>query len=259
MYWVDKNTLLVGGDMTINNTATYIVTFDAKNALWAPIDDAAKVPGPVTSLSTDTGTSDSLFVSGTAVDKTPFLMKLQDQKFTSLLDGLGSSTQIRDIQVLQLNDNAKHATSQLMPDDKTLLVTGSLDLIGFGNASAATYNGTTWTAFLLSSQADGSPGSIGAFMSEFAPSFTNEGKSLAKGFVILISLAIALALVFLIVVAGVLASYIRRRREGYVPAPTMAGVEKTGAMQDRVPPENLFSSVGPNAGRQGGATSAPMI
>lgn len=63
---------------------------------------------------------------------------------------------------------------------------------------------------------------------------------MARGFVILISLAIALALVFLIVVCGVLASYIRRRSEGYVPASTMNGTEKSVAMQDRLPPQDLF-------------------
>lgn len=68
-----------------------------------------------------------------------------------------------------------------------------------------------------------------------------------KGFVVLISLAIALALVFLTVVCGVLASYIRRRREGYQPAPTT--LEKSASIQDRVPPAFLFSSVGGNPGR----------
>lgn len=83
------------------------------------------------------------------------------------------------------------------------------------------------------------------------------GKKLAKGFVILISLAIALGLVFLLVVLGVLASYIRRRREGYTPAPTRASpVQQSMQMQERLPPTQLFGgSVGPNSGRPGG----PML
>lgn len=63
-------------------------------------------------------------------------------------------------------------------------------------------------------------------------------------FVVLISLAIALALIFLIVLLGVLASYIRRRKEGYQPAPTQ--LEKSASIQDRVPPAFLFGNVGPN-------------
>ena len=69
---------------------------------------------------------------------------------------------------------------------------------------------------------------------------------MAKGFVILIALAISLGLVFLIVVLGVLASYIRRRKEGYQPAPKL---EKSASLQDRVPPSFLFGSVGPGGGR----------
>ena len=76
-----------------------------------------------------------------------------------------------------------------------------------------------------------------------------------KGFVVLISLAIALGLVFLIVVLGVLASYIRRRKEGYQPAPTVM-LEKSSSIQDRVPPAFLFGSVGTNSGQQ---YNAPTI
>jgi len=43
---------------------------------------------------------------------------------------------------------------------------------------------------------------------------------LALGFIVLIALAIALIILFLLVVIGVLAERLRRRREGYIPAPT---------------------------------------
>lgn len=70
----------------------------------------------------------------------------------------------------------------------------------------------------------------------------NIGKKLAVGFVVLIALAISLALIFLIVVAGVIAERLRKRREGYVPAPT-ASFDRGNPMA-RVPPEQLFSSLG---------------
>ncbi len=65
---------------------------------------------------------------------------------------------------------------------------------------------------------------------------------MAKGFVVLIGLGIALVLVFLIVVAGVVAERIRRKREGYIPAPTASFDRGNGI--SRVPPEQLFSSLG---------------
>ena len=70
------------------------------------------------------------------------------------------------------------------------------------------------------------------------------GGHLAVGFVVLIGLGIALGLTFLMVVAGVLAERLRRKREGYMPAPTYdrnAGIS-------RIPPSQLFSSLGQGRG-----------
>jgi hypothetical protein len=72
----------------------------------------------------------------------------------------------------------------------------------------------------------------------------NIGSKLAKGFVVLIALAIALGLIFLLVIGGVLAERIRRRREGYRPAPT-ASFDRNNGMQ-RIPPEQLLGSLGQN-------------
>lgn len=135
-----------------------------------------------------------------------------------------------------------HSGSTDIKEDRVLLVAGSLSLPDFGNASVVTYDGTTWLPFLLTTTENGAPGVVSSFFSLKEQLFDVGKESMKKGYVILISLAIALALVFLLVVAGVAASYIRRRREGYVPAPTMGGAEKSTAhMQDRLPPQDLFS------------------
>lgn len=137
-----------------------------------------------------------------------------------------------------------------------LVVTGALKLQGFGNASVVTYDGSQWKPFLLTSRADGEPGAVSSFFSEYPPTFSPEGKKMKRAYVILISLAIALLLTFLLVVAGVAASYLRRRSEGYVPAPTMGATEKSVVMQDRLPPQDLFHhGVGPDARHD----RAPMI
>jgi Cortical protein marker for cell polarity len=70
----------------------------------------------------------------------------------------------------------------------------------------------------------------------------NLGGNLALGFIVLIGLAIALALIFLIVVAGILAERIRRKREGYMPAPT--NMFDKASQMSRLPPEQLFGTVG---------------
>lgn len=169
----------------------------------------------------------------------PFTYKLLETKFEA-------GSQVTGIQILKLIK--KHENTANLRDVHILVVTGSLNLQGFGSASAATYDGTTWMPFLLTSKATGEVGTIATIFTENVESYDRSKKYLAKGYVILISLAIALALVFLLVVCGVLASYIRRRREGYVPAPTMSGAEKISQMQDRLPPNELLQDMG-NRGR----------
>lgn len=72
------------------------------------------------------------------------------------------------------------------------------------------------------------------------------GSRLAVGFVVLIGLAIALALIFLVVVAGILAERFRRKREGYTQVPQQMFDKNSNI--SRIPPEHLFGSVGPAAG-----------
>lgn len=67
---------------------------------------------------------------------------------------------------------------------------------------------------------------------------------MAVGFVVLISLGIALALTFLIVVIGVAAERYRRKREGYVPAPMF---DKRNTM-GRIPPSQLLGALGQDRG-----------
>lgn len=96
-----------------------------------------------------------------------------------------------------------------------------------------------------------------------------KGHHLAVGFIVLIGLALSLAIVFLIVAAGVLLGMLRRRRrrrEGYVPAPSPTSVAaaaatatavggpgattETGENVRRIPPEELLGGL--TAGRAAG-------
>ena len=65
---------------------------------------------------------------------------------------------------------------------------------------------------------------------------------MAKGFVVLIALALALGTIFLVVVIGLFIERYRRRQEGYTTAPTRY-FDKTSNM-GRIPPEELFGRLG---------------
>lgn len=61
-------------------------------------------------------------------------------------------------------------------------------------------------------------------------------------FVILIGLAIALALILLLVLVGIILDRLRKKREGYVPAPT--SMYDRGSGIHRIPPRELLRSLG---------------
>lgn len=61
-------------------------------------------------------------------------------------------------------------------------------------------------------------------------------------FVILIGLAIALALILLLVLVGIILDRLRKKREGYAPAPT--SMYDRGSGMQRIPPRELFRSIG---------------
>jgi hypothetical protein len=61
-------------------------------------------------------------------------------------------------------------------------------------------------------------------------------------FVILIGLAIALGLILLLVVAGIFLDRLRKKREGYTPAPTSM-IDRGSGIQ-RIPPRELLESLG---------------
>ena len=270
MTWADANRLVVGGNLTVNNTATSMATYDVKSRQWTAFTGAKSIPGPVTALSAADDDVSRFWIAGASTNGSAFLMTYDGSTFHSVGDTLGKTTRIRGLQVLSLSKN--HDQNDLLDPDQILLVAGQLDLPGFGNVSAALFNGTTFTPFVLSSSGNNGPGSLAQFVSQKQDFFQSSGKvslslavfesttdvfagrHLAVGFVVLIGLAIALALIFILVVIGIIAERIRRRREGYLPAPTQM-FEKNENL-DRIPPSHLFNSFGQRGRGPGGA---PMI
>ncbi|KAL8703416.1 MAG: hypothetical protein Q9201_003387 [Fulgogasparrea decipioides] len=267
--WQGNDKLLAGGNISINGNATTLANFDTKKSQWTPLDDSTTaVPGPVTALAAANDAASEFWVAGKSSNGSAFLLKYDGSKFHTISGdgGLGDQTTIQGLSMLSLGDD--HDKNDLVPQSMTLLITGSLNLPNFGNASAALFNGTTFTPFILSTSGNG-PGSLSQIFSEKTVNFKSSGTLLtitslgqvtsliplkagrmAKGFVVLIGLACALGATFLLVVAGILVERYRRRAEGYQPAPTSYS-DKTSNM-GRIPPEHLF-------GRLGQRSNAPVL
>ena len=93
--------------------------------------------------------------------------------YSSVTEGLESQTTIQGLSVLQLTKD--HSQNNLVPNNMILLVTGQLNLTGFGNASAALYNGTTFTPFILATSGT-SAGSLSQLFSENSVPFKSAGE-----------------------------------------------------------------------------------
>ena len=262
MVWGSTNSLVVGGSLTLNGGNISLAIYDAKAQTWTVAVGAETIPGPVTALAPATNDASQLWVAGIATNGSIFLMKFDGSTWSSVGNTLGSGTEIRGLQVLPLTK--KHTSSDLVPASQDLMITGSVNLPGFGNASAVLFNGTTFQPFALTSTASNTGGSLSQiFISKqnvfssprkssavtFRRSNTNHhvGRKIAKGLIVLIALAIALGLIFCLVIAGVVAERVRRKREGYMPAPTNS-YDRNNAMS-RIRPDELLSNLG--QGRSG--------
>lgn len=171
--WQGNNQLLAGGNLTINNNATFIATYDISKTEWTALDAASDVPGPVTALGSADKDASTFWVAGKSTNGSAFLMKYDGSGFTSIGDSLGNETTILGLSVLKLSNH--HESSDLVPSGMVLLVTGQLNLPTFGNVSAALYNGTTFSPFILSTSGNG-PGSLSSLFSEKANTFPNAGE-----------------------------------------------------------------------------------
>lgn len=239
LVWVSNTQLILGGNLTVGTNFTGLAKYDANARTYSEFSSSS-TPGPVTALCPANSDGSQFWAAGTASNGSAFISRFDGTQWRSIGYLLGTGTVVQGLQVFSLTQN--HANSDLLAQNQALLVMGTLNIPNFGNASAALFNGTTFTPFVLSTSNGQGGGSISqAFVQNPQNFFQQGGHKLALGFIVLIGLAIALVLVFLLVVAGIIAERIRRKREGYVPANTnMFG---KGSNVDRIPPEHLFGNL----------------
>ncbi|KAI0192886.1 cellular morphogenesis protein [Xylaria flabelliformis] len=242
LLWSTSSTLFVGGQLKIGDADVFLASYDVSKNTWSVFDGASNLPGPVDALTAADEDRDKIWVAGTRPDGSVYLMKY-DNGWASASITLEPKTVIASLQMFSLTKD--HDKSDLIDQSQALLLTGSIGIPGFGTASAAIYNGTTLQPYILTSSTNttvgaGSLSKIFVEKENFFQSSTKGG--LALGFIVLIGLAISLGLVLLIVVAGLALDRYRKKRDGYMPAPTSM-IDRGSGMQ-RVPPHELLDSLG---------------
>ncbi|CAJ2502002.1 Uu.00g048550.m01.CDS01 [Anthostomella pinea] len=252
MLWSSDSVLVAGGDLTINDTSVYLASYDASHNKWTTFSDASSLPGPVDALTPANKDGDQLWAAGTQSDGTTYLMKYDGSSWQSSGVTLDSDTVISSLQMFTVNQ--KHDSASLIDSNQVLVMTGSIAIPGFGKASGAIFNGTTILPYVLTANTDSTTGSgsISKIFVEKQDFFKkSSGGGMPVGFVVLIALAISLGLMLLIVVAGLALDRYRKKREGYVPAPT--SMFDHGSGMQRIPPHELLDSLSK------GRTGAPHV
>jgi hypothetical protein len=92
------------------------------------------------------------------------------------------------------------------------MISGSLSTSS-GNSSSALYDGQILTPYIVTTSASGTSGSVSSLFHSFKSFSFNQRKFLATGVVILISIAIAAGVVFLLALIGILWTLFSRKED----------------------------------------------
>jgi hypothetical protein len=176
LQWASNSKLIAAGNLTIGNNQTMLATYDTSQQTWAAIAGASPsdIPGPVTAFGPAAQDMSVFWIAGQGSNGSAYVMYYDGSKFQSAGNLFEKATTILGLQVMGLTND--HSSTTLLNKDQALLVTGQLVIPNFGNASAAIYNGTAVTPFLLSSTANGQAGIVRQMFTENQNTFSGTSK-----------------------------------------------------------------------------------
>lgn len=172
--WASSSTLYAAGDLDISGNKTVVATFDTKSQSWSSFSGASTsdIPGTLTAFAPASEDISEFWIAGTSTNGSAFLLNYDGSRFESPGNLFSEGTVIRGMEVLPVKQD--HSSVSLLNNDQTLLIMGQLIIPDFGSASAALYNGTAVTPFILSSRYDGEPGSMSQLFTENQNPYTNK-------------------------------------------------------------------------------------
>lgn len=176
LHWASQKTLMAVGDLQVGGNNTAIATYEVKSEKWTSFSGASQsdLPGNVTTFTASSADLSKFWIGGTATNGSAFFLSYDGSKFLSPGSLFSEGTVIHALEVLPVRHD--HSAASLLSNEQTLLIMGSLVIPDFGHASAALYNGTHITPFILSQQADGQPGSMSKFISENKNPYTTNSE-----------------------------------------------------------------------------------
>ncbi|EIN11377.1 hypothetical protein PUNSTDRAFT_63207 [Punctularia strigosozonata HHB-11173 SS5] len=207
-----QSTLVASGSIALSGNTANVAAYTFANNSWSAIGSGSELPGPVTALEVNGGNLSSIFAAGRSSDSSSAFLSVWDGRtWSSLGSTLQSTTNISQLVMVPLSDT--HTANSIIEKDRMLLVSGTLSESSFGNASSALFDGQTFHPYITSTSASGDPGAISALIHSFATFSFTKHHFLATGIVILISIAIAAGIVFLLVLIGILWTLFGRKED----------------------------------------------
>lgn len=179
--WASSQMLIAVGNLTVSNNQTAIATYNTKSQAWNSFPGASlsAIPGTVTAFSPASEDVSKFWLAGQSANGSAFMISYDGSSFQSVGSGLfGDGTRILGLELFSVSQ--EHGQSPFLSPNQVLLVTGQLVIPNFGNASAAFYNGSHVSPFLLSTTSDGQPGVISQVFSEKQNPFNTRRKFISS-------------------------------------------------------------------------------
>ncbi|KAI0302566.1 cortical protein marker for cell polarity-domain-containing protein [Russula brevipes] len=209
----NQDVLIAGGSIALSGSSSdNVLEFTFSNASWSTVGNATSLPGPVTAVTVNNGNASSIFAAGRSVDGTSSFLAAWDGRVWSLQgSSFGGTSTVSQLAMVPLQN--QYDAQGGIQGDRMLLMSGSLVISSSEQASSLLFDGKSFIPYLVSASASGSTGSVSGIFYSLANFSFSQRHFLATGVVILISIAIAAGIVFLIVLLGILWTLFSRRDE----------------------------------------------
>ena len=176
MMWASDTVLVAGGQLTVNDTAkTPLAIYDVNRQSWDSYPSSNSLPGPVEVITLGSSDGKQVWAAGRNSDGSVYIMKYDGSSWRATPQRLGFKTVIKSLQVFSLT--SKHASTDLLPERQSLVITGSVDLGDFGTASAAIFDGTSFQPYALTTNIGNSAGAVSKIFTLNQDFFKLSGKS----------------------------------------------------------------------------------
>lgn len=244
--FLSDDVLLLGGNMTFDDQTASVAQYDFSTGSFSSIMNGNQTDFEAVQIVMTNDDLTNVYVVGKGASGQKLVHWNGTVWDDVAIPGLGSSSYITSLQLLQTGGKKKRAVT--LNSDQLLMISGDIQT-NQGNFSSVLFDGNTVQPFLVT-QASTGQGSINGFFSQSSTSYSpiHKKKMMRRGFVVLVALAVAVGVMFLIVGVGIIATCLRRRNSGYMLAP---GRVNEAEMTQTVPPQNLFEDLhGYNGGQK---------